>query len=72
MRAYSKKMLDETHWQSKPPALPVEILLRCIKNKRKFKVVFIDYFIRIGQSKMDPLPSAYWTIKRILNVRLGR
>ena len=72
MRAYSKKMLDQTHWQAKPPALPVEILLRCIKNKRKFRVVFIDYFIRIGQSKMDPLPSAYWTIKRILNVRLGQ
>ena len=72
MRAYSKKMLDQTDWQVKPPALPVEILLRCIKNKRKFRVVFIDYFIRIGQSKMDPLPSAYWTIKRILNVRLGK
>ena len=72
MRAYSKKMLDQTHWQAKPPALPVEILLRCIKNKRKFRVVFIDYFIRIGQSKMDPLPSAYWTIKRILNVRLDK
>jgi hypothetical protein len=72
MRAYSKKMLDQTHWQPNPPALPVEILLRCIKNKRKFKVVFIDYFIRIGQSKMDPLPSAYWTVKRIFNVRFGR
>lgn len=72
MRAYSKKMLDQMNWLSKPPALPVEILLKCIKNKQKFKILFIDYFIRIGESKMDPLPSAYWTFKRIINVRLGK
>jgi glycosyltransferase involved in cell wall biosynthesis len=72
MRGYSKKMLDQMTWESKPPALPVEILLKCIKNKQKFKVLFIDYFIRIGESKMDPLPSAFWTFKRIINVRFGK
>ena len=70
MRAYSASMLSSLIWNEKGAALPVELLLKPIKNGSKFKIIYIDYLIRIGDSKMDPLPSAFWTLRRILNVRV--
>jgi glycosyltransferase involved in cell wall biosynthesis len=69
MRAYSNFFLGTLTWEEKGAALPVELLLRSIKNKCKLKIIYIDYKIRIGKSKMVPLTSAYWTLKRILKVR---
>lgn len=71
MRAYRKSMLDRLVYQPQGAALPVELLLRPIKLGLKVKTVFIDYRARIGDSTMLPLPSAWWTLKRILNVRFS-
>jgi glycosyltransferase involved in cell wall biosynthesis len=69
MRAYRKAMLDRLAYRAEGAALPVELLLRPIKLGMKVKTVFIDYRVRIGASTMLPLPSAWWTLKRILDVR---
>jgi glycosyltransferase involved in cell wall biosynthesis len=69
MRAYRKTLIDELNYQAQGAALPVELLLRPIKMGKKFKVVYIDYHERIGQTTMRPLQSAWWTLKRILRVR---
>ena len=69
MRAYRKTMIHEINYDPRGAALPVELLLRPYKMGYKVKVVFIDYFDRIGQSTMMPLQSAWWTLKRILKVR---
>lgn len=71
MRAYRKSMIDELKYQAKGAALPVELLLRPIKMKKRVGVVFIDYRERIGTSTMVPLQSAWWTLKRILGVRFS-
>ncbi|MES2218902.1 MAG: glycosyltransferase family 2 protein [Pseudomonadota bacterium] len=70
MRAYRKSMLDALTFQAKGAALPVELLLKPIKLGYKVHHTFIDYHERIGQSTLQPLDSAWWTLKRIVRVRL--
>lgn len=72
MRAYRKSMLDSITYNPKGEALPVELLLRPIKNRYRLKVTFIEYKERIGKSKMRPLKGAWWTLKRILCVRFSK
>lgn len=72
MRAYRKSMIDAMIFVAKGSALPVELLLKPITQGYKVKVVFIDYRERIGVSTLDPLKSAWWTLKRILGVRFGK
>jgi len=69
MRVYRKTTLDEFTWREKEPALPVELLLMMQKRKKKIGIYFIDYNERKGNSKMQPLLTAYWTLLRILEVR---
>lgn len=71
MRAYRRDLLKQIHYQPKGPALPVELLLRPLREGWRVTSVFIDYHERIGASTMDPLPSAWWTLKRILRVWRG-
>ncbi len=71
MRAYRKSLIDGMTFDANGAALPVELLLRPLKEGKKLKVVFIDYHERVGQSTMQPLDSAWWTLKRIMNVRFG-
>ena len=71
MRAYRKSLIDELTYNAKGAALPVELLLKPIRMKRRVKVVHIDYRERIGASTMNPLPSAWWTLRRILAVRFS-
>ncbi|MBY0371686.1 glycosyltransferase family 2 protein [bacterium] len=70
MRAYRRSVIEELKYDCKGAALPVELLLRPLKDGRKVKFIFIDYRMRIGESTMRPLESAWWTLKRILGVRL--
>ncbi len=70
MRAYRKSMIDELHFEAEGDALPVELLLKPILYGYNVHGVFIDYQERVGQSKMRPLKSAWWTLKRIINIRL--
>lgn len=71
MRAYRKTMLDALHFTARGSALPVELLLKPLRHGYRLRVVYIDYHERIGQSKMRPFHSAWWTLKRIVRVRLG-
>jgi glycosyltransferase involved in cell wall biosynthesis len=70
MRAYRKTMIDALSFQAKGAALPVELLLKPMKVGYKVTSIYIDYHERIGESKMQPLSSAWWTLKRIFKVRL--
>ncbi len=72
MRAYRKSMIDRLTYQPRGAALPVELLLKPVRMGYKVKVVYIDYRQRIGVSTMQPLSSAWWTLRRILRVRFGR
>ena len=69
MRAYRKKMIDETTFNAKGSALPVELLLKPLAQGRRLKTIFIAYEERVGESTLDPLMSAWMTLKRILHCR---
>ncbi len=69
MRAYRKKMIDETTFNAKGSALPVELLLKPLAQGRRLKTIFIAYEERVGESTLDPLMSAWMTFKRILHCR---
>jgi glycosyltransferase involved in cell wall biosynthesis len=71
MRAYRKTMIEELKYDPKGAALPVELLLRPVKMRKRVKTVFIDYRHRIGTSTMMPAESAWWTLKRILRARFA-
>jgi glycosyltransferase involved in cell wall biosynthesis len=71
MRAYRKALIDDLRYQPRGAALPVELLLRPLKMGKRLKVVFIEYRERIGQTTMRPLESAWWTLRRIVNVRFS-
>jgi glycosyltransferase involved in cell wall biosynthesis len=69
MRAYRKTMIDKLKFDASGPALPVDLLLIPIMLGYKVGNRFIAYRDRIGVSTMDPLPSAWWTLKRIIRTR---
>lgn len=71
MRAYRKTMIDGLRYDPKGAALPVELLLRPLKEGFRVYTVPIDYRYRIGESTMRPLESMVWTIRRIFKVRFG-
>jgi glycosyltransferase involved in cell wall biosynthesis len=71
MRAYRRTLIEELRYNPQGAALPVELLLRPLKQGKKLKVMFINYHERLGQSTLRPLESAWWTLKRILLVRFG-
>jgi glycosyltransferase involved in cell wall biosynthesis len=70
MRAYRKSMIDALTFQTQGDALPVELLLKPLLMGYKVHCIFIDYHERIGTSTMRPLHSAWWTVKRMLKIRL--
>jgi hypothetical protein len=69
MRAYRRSMINEMHYEMRGTALPVELLLRPLRLHKRVKVVFISYHERLGTSTMQPLQSAWFTLKRILRAR---
>ena len=71
MRAYRKALIEGLRYDMKGAALPVELLLRPLKEGRRIKVVHIPYRPRIGESTMRPLESAWWTLKRIWRCRFA-
>ncbi|WP_028388064.1 glycosyltransferase family 2 protein [Legionella fairfieldensis] len=70
MRAYRKSMLDALQFEANGAALPVELLLKPLIFGYKVHTVFIDYRERIGESKLESWDSLWWTIKRIVKMRL--
>lgn len=71
MRAYRKTLIDSLRYEANGAALPVELLLRPLREGRKIKVLHIPYRPRIGTSTMRPLESAWWTVKRIWRSRFA-
>ena len=71
MRAYRKTVIDGLSYDPKGAALPVELLLRPLKEGLRVHTVPIDYRFRIGESTMRPLESIVWTIRRIFRVRFA-
>ena len=70
MRAYRKSMLDNLQFAAKGAALPVELLIKPFVQGYKLHEIFIDYHERTGKSKMRPFDSAWWTLKRIIKIRM--
>ena len=71
MRAYRRSLIDRIDYDMHGAALPVELLLRPIREGYKVKVLTIPYHPRIGESTMRPLQSAWWTLKRICRSRFA-
>jgi len=71
MRAYRKSVVEELHFNPKGAALPVELLLRPLKEGYRVHIVPIEYRFRIGESTMRPLETMKWSLLRILRVRLS-
>jgi glycosyltransferase involved in cell wall biosynthesis len=71
MRAYRSSMLRELRYQPRGAALPVELLLRPIRQGFRVTTVPIDYRFRVGDSTMKPLETIKWSLRRIGRVRFG-
>ena len=71
MRAYRKTLIEGLRYDMKGAALPVELLLRPLKEGRRIKVIHIPYRPRIGESTMRPLETVWWTLKRIWRSRFA-
>ena len=69
MRAYKKEYINSFKWRPDGAAFPVELILMAIKHQKKIFIDYIEYNERLGISKMRPINTAYWTIKRILQVK---
>jgi glycosyltransferase involved in cell wall biosynthesis len=69
MRAYRKSMIDAVQWESRGPALPVDMLV--IPYCRGYRVaeIPIDYRERIGDTTLQRWSSTVWTFKRLWNAR---
>jgi glycosyltransferase involved in cell wall biosynthesis len=72
MRAYRKEIVNKIPYEVKGVSLPVELILWPIRLNLKVKFVDIIYRERIGQSKLEPLKAAWWTIIRILRARFKK
>ena len=71
MRAYRRSVIDTLRYDPVGAALPVELLLRPLREGRRVKIIPIPYRMRIGESTMQPLQSAWWTLKRIGRARFA-
>jgi glycosyltransferase involved in cell wall biosynthesis len=71
MRAYRRGLIESLHYDVNGAALPVELLLRSIRDGYKVKEINIPYRERIGQSTMRPFQSAWWTMRRIFVSRFA-
>lgn len=71
MRAYRKTVIDGLNYDPKGAALPVELLLRPLKDGRRVHTVPIEYRYRIGESTMRPVESLVWTLRRMFRARFA-
>ena len=72
MRAYSKSIIKNLPYEIKGVSLPVELILWPLRLGYRVKFVDIDYKERIGESKLEPLKAAWWTVIRILRARFKK
>ncbi len=69
MRAYRSKIIKSLPYKVEGVSLPVELILWPIRLGLNVKFIDIVYNERIGQSKLEPLKAAWWTIVRIIRAR---
>lgn len=69
MRAYKKEIIKKIPYKIEGVSLPVELILWPIRLGFKVFIIDIDYKERIGNSKLEPIKAAYWTLIRILRAR---
>ncbi|HEX6179324.1 MAG TPA: glycosyltransferase family 2 protein [Thermoanaerobaculia bacterium] len=72
MRAYRKSMIDQVQWNSRGPALPVDMLLIPYRLGFRIAEMPIDYRERIGVTTLRRFSSTVWTMRRIWNARKVR
>jgi glycosyltransferase involved in cell wall biosynthesis len=65
MRAYRRRRLEALAFDSRGPALPVELLIRPAREGWRLAEVGIEYRERIGTTSLDRLRSTLWTFRRI-------
>ncbi len=65
MRAYRASVLKELNYDAAPPALPVELYVGAVRHGYKCAEIFLDYRIRVGDSKLQKLTGTYWTLVRL-------
>ncbi len=69
MRAYRASVLRQLRFDPKGAALPVELLLRPVREGFRVTTVPIDYRFRIGESTMKPIETMKWSLRRIARAR---
>ena len=72
MRAYKKNIIGKLPYKVDGVSLPVELILWPLRMGMKVKFVDITYKERIGDSKLEPLKAAWWTVIRILRARFKK
>jgi glycosyltransferase involved in cell wall biosynthesis len=72
MRAYRRETIHGFRWLSDAPALPVELLLLPIRAGLRVTEIPIAYGERTGESTLDRVTSAIWTLRRIARSRTIR
>ena len=72
MRAYKKNIISKLPYKIDGVSLPVELILWPLRMGMKVKFVDIAYNERIGDSKLEPLKAAWWTVLRILRARFKK
>lgn len=72
MRAYRKNVISKLPYKVEGVSLPVELILWPLRMGMRVKFVDILYKERIGQSKLEPLKAAWWTVLRILRARFKK
>ncbi len=69
MRAYRKSMIDAVQWESRGPALPVDMFIIPFRRGYRVAEVPIDYRERIGNTTLQRWSSTIWTFRRLWNAR---
>lgn len=72
MRAYKRNIIEKLPYNPKSVSLPVELILWPIRLRMKVLFCPIVYRDRIGQSKLEPLKAAWWTVVRITRARFKK
>ncbi len=72
MRGYRRSMIEKLSFDLGQHALPVELLIKPVIHGYKFKEINIPYKERLGNTTLRRLNGTWWTIKRIVNLKLKK
>lgn len=72
MRAYRKDIIRKLPYDKTGVSLPVELILWPLRLKYRLYIHPIAYRERIGNSKLEPLKAAWWTVVRILRAKFKK